>query len=175
MTKSYYEIPFDEFQSVISRWVYVPFTDEEYENDWEKDALHRWVRCDSDIKELCCKLPIGNGYCIKVFSTFDRKTRKCRGSGRDSIKIVAAQIDTLEPISGAYTHTKRLTSWEANFTRHLSEVLIDLGNDMTCECGAPRVMRKNPRMQINFLGCSTYRPNFVTNCKTSAIRVRHHQ
>lgn len=136
-----------------------------------KTIGREWVRHPTIINELCCKIPLGSGCCLKIYTTFDRETHLCRMSGRDSIKIVAAQMNSLKPIRPAHTHIKRLPTWQKNFDNHLRKILVDLGNSMMCACGAPRVIRKNPRTNENFLGCSKFDPTARTHCVTDSIRV----
>lgn len=162
-----------EFLSTMPRCAFYEFTDKQYEFKWKYDARNKlWLKNDAEITEYCYKIPLADRYCLKIFSSVDRRTDLSKGTGKDSIKIVAANIDTLKPIRPRYTHTYRIETWRENFTLHIKEALEDLGNEMNCRCGGEYVLKKNSIQNWNFLGCNLY--NKDRPCPTKNIMVNRH-
>lgn len=159
----------DQFKQILAPCVYTEFAKPEYAFDWKPDGRGDWEKQDAEIKEHCYKIPLGNGMCLKIYSTIDKETGRSRDIGEDSIKIVAARENTLKPVRPKFTHTYRLDTWRANFHRHISEALTSLGNNVKCDCGAEMKLKRNSREE-NFLGCTQYNRNPTKPCKGRTLK-----
>lgn len=168
-------IPKADFDQFLRRWVHSELLPHEYKFDWEEGGA-RWNKVDTEIKEYCYRIPLAPGYCIKLYSSVDRRTNKSREIKKDAIRVVAARDTDLKPIRGAFPHVKRLSTWPTNLTQRIREVLqsVDSRNDMKCICKKHRVLRGNLTKKVNFIGCSDFSNEKQEHSKPSSISVTFH-
>lgn len=121
------------------------FTSKEYQLDPDKRP---------EIKEFCDIIHISKKEVLKLYSSIEKRTERSRSVGRDSIKVVAADSETLEPIRKRNRKVYRVEGWRNNLQTRIAEATCALGYNTECKCGALMFLRRNQTNGSLFLSCS---------------------